>query len=162
MTINDNARKRERRIDNVFHRVRHETGQRAAALNGWQARRAGDRGRKRPVRVAQLLARRSNRARSLVLMGLFGVRQITLLRAVNGLDPAGAPWDRCGCMMATESCDVNPPSSAADLRRVRRGNVCPMVFTQSSSSGLTARGATVRDNVALGLELADVPELRTP
>ncbi|MFV8557774.1 choline ABC transporter ATP-binding protein [Sulfitobacter sp. SBS6] len=86
----------------------------------------------------------------LVLMGLSGSGKSTLLRAVNGLNPLvrGSVRVHDGDW----SCDVTA-SSAADLRRVRRECVS-MVFQQF---GLLP-WRTVRDNVALGLELADVPK----
>ncbi|WP_299783111.1 choline ABC transporter ATP-binding protein [uncultured Roseobacter sp.] len=84
----------------------------------------------------------------LVLMGLSGSGKSTLLRAVNGLNPVvrGAVRVHDGDW----SCDVTH-SSAQDLRRVRRECVS-MVFQQF---GLLP-WRTVRENVGLGLELADV------
>ncbi|WP_299671297.1 choline ABC transporter ATP-binding protein [uncultured Roseobacter sp.] len=84
----------------------------------------------------------------LVLMGLSGSGKSTLLRAVNGLNPVvrGAVRVHDGDW----SCDVTH-SSANDLRRVRRECVS-MVFQQF---GLLP-WRTVRENVGLGLELADV------
>ncbi|GFE51770.1 choline ABC transporter ATP-binding protein [Roseobacter cerasinus] len=84
----------------------------------------------------------------LVLMGLSGSGKSTLLRAVNGLNPVvrGAVRVHDGDW----SCDVTN-SSAPDLRRVRRECVS-MVFQQF---GLLP-WRSVRENVALGLELADV------
>ncbi|MEP2640271.1 choline ABC transporter ATP-binding protein [Roseobacter sp.] len=86
----------------------------------------------------------------LVLMGLSGSGKSTLLRAVNGLNPVvrGAVRVHDG----TWSCDVTHGSAAA-VRRVRRECVS-MVFQQF---GLLP-WRTVRENVALGLELADVPK----
>lgn len=84
----------------------------------------------------------------LVLMGLSGSGKSTLLRAVNGLNPVAR-----GAVRVHDgdwSCDVTN-SSAPDLRRVRRECVS-MVFQQF---GLLP-WRTVRENVALGLELADV------
>jgi glycine betaine/proline transport system ATP-binding protein len=86
----------------------------------------------------------------LVLMGLSGSGKSTLLRAVNGLNPMAR-----GTVRVNDggwSCDVGA-SSAAELRRVRRECVS-MVFQQF---GLLP-WRSVRDNVALGLELADVPK----
>lgn len=86
----------------------------------------------------------------LVLMGLSGSGKSTLLRAVNGLNPVVR-----GAVRVFDddwSCDVTH-SSANDLRRVRRECVS-MVFQQF---GLLP-WRTVRENVALGLELADVPK----
>lgn len=85
----------------------------------------------------------------LVLMGLSGSGKSTLLRAVNGLNPVvrGAVRVHDGDW----SCDVTH-SSAQDLRRVRRECVS-MVFQQF---GLLP-WRTVRENVGLGLELADMP-----
>tara|TARA_R110002049_G_scaffold10127_3_gene50374 strand:- start:76855 stop:77892 length:1038 start_codon:yes stop_codon:yes gene_type:complete len=85
----------------------------------------------------------------LVLMGLSGSGKSTLLRAVNGLNPMvrGTVHVNDGSW----SCDVHS-SSASELRRVRRECVS-MVFQQF---GLLP-WRSVRDNVALGLELADVP-----
>lgn len=85
----------------------------------------------------------------LVLMGLSGSGKSTLLRAVNGLNPVvrGAVRVHDGDW----SCDVTH-SAAQDLRRVRRECVS-MVFQQF---GLLP-WRTVRENVGLGLELADVP-----
>ena len=84
----------------------------------------------------------------LVLMGLSGSGKSTLLRAVNGLNPVvrGAVRVHDGDW----SCDVTH-SAPTDLRRVRRECVS-MVFQQF---GLLP-WRTVRENVALGLELADV------
>ncbi len=82
----------------------------------------------------------------LVLMGLSGSGKSTLLRAVNGLNPVcrGSVIVNDG----TWSCD--PVScSPEELRRVRRECVA-MVFQQF---GLLP-WRDVRDNVALGLELA--------
>jgi glycine betaine/proline transport system ATP-binding protein len=86
----------------------------------------------------------------LVLMGLSGSGKSTLLRAVNGLNPVvrGSVRVHDGAW----SCDVTQ-SSATDLRRVRRECVS-MVFQQF---GLLP-WRSVRDNVALGLELADIPK----
>lgn len=86
----------------------------------------------------------------LVLMGLSGSGKSTLLRAVNGLNPVvrGAVRVHDGDW----SCDVTH-TSAQDLRRVRRECVS-MVFQQF---GLLP-WRTVRENVALGLELADMPK----
>ncbi|WP_298969725.1 choline ABC transporter ATP-binding protein [uncultured Roseobacter sp.] len=86
----------------------------------------------------------------LVLMGLSGSGKSTLLRAVNGLNPVVRGAVRV--FDADWSCDVTH-SSANDLRRVRRECVS-MVFQQF---GLLP-WRTVRENVALGLELADVPK----
>lgn len=86
----------------------------------------------------------------LVLMGLSGSGKSTLLRAVNGLNPMARGTVRVND--GTWTCDI-AGSSAADLRRVRRSCVS-MVFQQF---GLLP-WRTVRDNVALGLELADVPK----
>jgi len=86
----------------------------------------------------------------LVLMGLSGSGKSTLLRAVNGLNPVVRGTVRIH--VGDWSCDV-ANSSAADLRKVRRECVS-MVFQQF---GLLP-WRTVRENVALGLELADVPK----
>ncbi|MDW3222110.1 MAG: choline ABC transporter ATP-binding protein [Paracoccaceae bacterium] len=86
----------------------------------------------------------------LVLMGLSGSGKSTLLRAVNGLNPVVRGAVRV--FDGDWSCDVTH-SSANDLRRVRRECVS-MVFQQF---GLLP-WRTVRENVALGLELADVPK----
>ena len=86
----------------------------------------------------------------LVLMGLSGSGKSTLLRAVNGLNPMVRGTVRVND--GDWSCDVGA-SSATDLRRVRRECVS-MVFQQF---GLLP-WRTVRNNVALGLELADVPK----
>ncbi len=86
----------------------------------------------------------------LVLMGLSGSGKSTLLRAVNGLNPMAR-----GTVVVNDgswTCDV-AASSPADLRRVRRECVS-MVFQQF---GLLP-WRSVRDNVALGLELSDVPK----
>lgn len=85
----------------------------------------------------------------LVLMGLSGSGKSTLLRAVNGLNPVarGHVQVNDGAWTANvQGC------SASDLRRVRRECVS-MVFQQF---GLLP-WRTVRENVALALELADVP-----
>ena len=86
----------------------------------------------------------------LVLMGLSGSGKSTLLRAVNGLNPVVRGSVRV--FDGDWSCDV-VKSDANDLRRVRRECVS-MVFQQF---GLLP-WRTVRDNVALGLELADIPK----
>ncbi len=86
----------------------------------------------------------------LVLMGLSGSGKSTLLRAVNGLNPMARGTVRVND--GNWTCDI-AASSAIDLRRVRRECVS-MVFQQF---GLLP-WRTVRDNVALGLELADVPK----
>ncbi|MGB3406714.1 MAG: choline ABC transporter ATP-binding protein [Jannaschia sp.] len=84
----------------------------------------------------------------LVLMGLSGSGKSTLLRAVNGLNPIarGSVTIRDGDW----SCTL-PGCSADDLRRLRRASVS-MVFQQF---GLLP-WRSVRDNVGLGLELADI------
>ncbi|QFT59544.1 Glycine betaine transport ATP-binding protein OpuAA [Sulfitobacter sp. THAF37] len=85
----------------------------------------------------------------LVLMGLSGSGKSTLLRAVNGLNPVvrGSVTVNDGKWSANvQGC------SAQDLRRVRRECVS-MVFQQF---GLLP-WRSVRENVALALELADVP-----
>jgi glycine betaine/proline transport system ATP-binding protein len=85
----------------------------------------------------------------LVLMGLSGSGKSTLLRAVNGLNPVarGHVQVNDGKWSASvQGC------SASDLRRVRRECVS-MVFQQF---GLLP-WRSVRENVALALELADVP-----
>ncbi len=84
-----------------------------------------------------------------VLMGLSGSGKSTLLRAVNGLNPVvrGHVTVNDGTWSANvQEC------SARDLRRVRRECVS-MVFQQF---GLLP-WRNVRDNVALALELSDVP-----
>lgn len=86
----------------------------------------------------------------LVLMGLSGSGKSTLLRAVNGLNPVvrGHVTVKDGDWSANvQEC------SAGDLRKVRRECVS-MVFQQF---GLLP-WRTVRDNVALALELSDVPK----
>ena len=86
----------------------------------------------------------------LVLMGLSGSGKSTLLRAVNGLNPVvrGHVTVNDGDWSANvQGC------SASDLRRVRRECVS-MVFQQF---GLLP-WRSVRDNVALALELAAVPK----
>ncbi len=86
----------------------------------------------------------------LVLMGLSGSGKSTLLRAVNGLNPVvrGHVTVNDGAWSANvQEC------SATDLRQVRRECVS-MVFQQF---GLLP-WRTVRDNVALALELSDVPK----
>ncbi|MFC6637761.1 choline ABC transporter ATP-binding protein [Sulfitobacter sp. JBTF-M27] len=86
----------------------------------------------------------------LVLMGLSGSGKSTLLRAVNGLNPVAR-----GHVVVNDgkwSANVQECSDN-DLRRVRRECVS-MVFQQF---GLLP-WRTVRDNVALALELADVPK----
>ena len=85
----------------------------------------------------------------LVLMGLSGSGKSTLLRAVNGLNPVvrGSVTVKDGTWSANvQGC------RAQDLRRVRRECVS-MVFQQF---GLLP-WRTVRENVGLALELADVP-----
>jgi glycine betaine/proline transport system ATP-binding protein len=86
----------------------------------------------------------------LVLMGLSGSGKSTLLRAVKGLNPVvrGHVDVNDGAWTANvQQC------SASDLRRVRRECVS-MVFQQF---GLLA-WRSVRDNVALALELSYVPK----
>ncbi len=86
----------------------------------------------------------------LVLMGLSGSGKSTLLRAVNGLNPVvrGHVDVHSGNWSANvQGC------SPGDLRRVRRECVS-MVFQQF---GLLP-WRTVRDNVALALELSNVPK----
>ncbi|MCX7560149.1 choline ABC transporter ATP-binding protein [Sulfitobacter sp. F26204] len=86
----------------------------------------------------------------LVLMGLSGSGKSTLLRAVNGLNPVvrGHVEVNDGNWSANvQEC------SAGDLRKVRRECVS-MVFQQF---GLLP-WRTVRDNVALALELSAVPK----
>ncbi|SLN35431.1 choline ABC transporter ATP-binding protein [Roseisalinus antarcticus] len=82
----------------------------------------------------------------LVLMGLSGSGKSTLLRAVNGLNPIarGSVTVHDGEWSATM-----PQCSAAELQRLRRECVS-MVFQQF---GLLP-WRSVRENVALGLELA--------
>jgi glycine betaine/proline transport system ATP-binding protein len=85
----------------------------------------------------------------LVLMGLSGSGKSTLLRAVNGLNPVCR--GRVIIHDGDWSCDVvsAPP---ADLLRVRRECVA-MVF---QAFGLLP-WRSVRENVGLGLELAQMP-----
>ena len=85
-----------------------------------------------------------------VLMGLSGSGKSTLLRAVNGLNPVvrGQVRLRCGDEMVNVT-----HADAKSLRDLRLRHVA-MVFQQF---GLLP-WRTVRDNVALGLELADVPK----
>ena len=84
-----------------------------------------------------------------VLMGLSGSGKSTLLRAVNGLNPVA----RGSVTVNDGSWSANVQQcSAKDLRRVRRECVS-MVFQQF---GLLP-WRTVRENVALALELAGVP-----
>ncbi|WP_299880409.1 choline ABC transporter ATP-binding protein [uncultured Sulfitobacter sp.] len=86
----------------------------------------------------------------LVLMGLSGSGKSTLLRAVNGLNPVvrGAVTVNDGSWSAT-----TPGCSAASLRQIRRECVS-MVFQQF---GLLP-WRTVRDNVAMALEFANIPK----
>jgi len=86
----------------------------------------------------------------LVLMGLSGSGKSTLLRAVNGLNPVtrGSVTVRDGDW----SCTL-PQDGEKELKRLRRECVA-MVFQQF---GLLP-WRNVRDNVALGLELAGVPK----
>jgi glycine betaine/proline transport system ATP-binding protein len=85
----------------------------------------------------------------LVLMGLSGSGKSTLLRAVNGLNPVV----RGHVTVQTGDWSANVQEcSPQTLRRVRRECVS-MVFQQF---GLLP-WRTVRDNVALGLELAELP-----
>ena len=84
----------------------------------------------------------------LVLMGLSGSGKSTLLRAVNGLNKVVR-----GKVQINDgdwSCDV-ANANTADLRRVRRECVS-MVFQQFA----LLPWRTVRENVALGLELSQV------
>ena len=81
----------------------------------------------------------------LTLMGLSGSGKSTLLRAVNGLNPI----TRGSLKVFDEDWSVNPGNcSRQDLLRLRRKTVA-MVFQQF---GLLP-WRSVRDNVALGLEL---------
>ena len=86
----------------------------------------------------------------LVLMGLSGSGKSTLLRAVNGLNPvvSGEVRIHDGDRMASVS-----QASPKELRRLRQTRVA-MVFQQF---GLLP-WRSVRENVGLGLELADVPK----
>lgn len=86
----------------------------------------------------------------LVLMGLSGSGKSTLLRAVNGLNPVvrGSVTIDDGDWTCTL-----PGCSPAELRQVRRECVS-MVFQQF---GLLP-WRSVRDNVGLGLELAEIPK----
>lgn len=85
----------------------------------------------------------------LVLMGLSGSGKSTLLRAVNGLNPVARGTVRIND--GTWSCDI-ATASPPDLQRVRRECVS-MVFQQFA----LLPWRSVRENVALGLELAQVP-----
>jgi glycine betaine/proline transport system ATP-binding protein len=80
-----------------------------------------------------------------VLMGLSGSGKSTLLRTVNGLVPATRG------RVEVDGGNVTG-ASAAELRALRRGRVA-MVFQQF---GLLP-WRSVRENVALGLEIAGVP-----
>jgi len=86
----------------------------------------------------------------LVLMGLSGSGKSTLLRAVNGLNPVvrGTVEVNDGTQMV----DVTN-ATPATLRRIRMRHVA-MVFQQF---GLLP-WRTVRQNVGLGLELAEMPK----
>jgi glycine betaine/proline transport system ATP-binding protein len=86
----------------------------------------------------------------LVLMGLSGSGKSTLLRAVNGLNPVVR--GHVTVNVGDWSANVQEGTSA-ELRRVRRECVS-MVFQQF---GLLP-WRTVRDNVALALELSGVPK----
>ena len=85
----------------------------------------------------------------LVLMGLSGSGKSTLLRAVNGLNAVCRGevriWDGNGMASVTHA-------SSAELRRIRRERIA-MVFQQF---GLLP-WRSVRENVGLGLELANIP-----
>lgn len=85
----------------------------------------------------------------LVLMGLSGSGKSTLLRAVNGLNAVCRGevriWDGNGMVSVTNA-------SSTELRRIRRERIA-MVFQQF---GLLP-WRSVRENVGLGLELANVP-----
>ncbi|MEL6586872.1 MAG: choline ABC transporter ATP-binding protein [Pseudomonadota bacterium] len=85
----------------------------------------------------------------LVLMGLSGSGKSTLLRAVNGLNPVvrGAVHVRDGAELSNVT-----DADAATLKRLRRSQIA-MVFQQF---GLLP-WRSVRENVALGLELAGTP-----
>ncbi len=88
----------------------------------------------------------------LVLMGLSGSGKSTLLRAVNGLNPVARGEVRINDgdrMISVTHADT------ATLRQLRLSRVA-MVFQQF---GLLP-WRTVRDNVALGLELGGVPRTR--
>jgi glycine betaine/proline transport system ATP-binding protein len=86
----------------------------------------------------------------MVLMGLSGSGKSTLLRAVNGLNPVA----RGTVTVAGADGPVEVGrASAAQLRALRRGRIA-MVFQQF---GLLP-WRSVRDNVALGLELSGLPE----
>jgi len=84
-----------------------------------------------------------------VLMGLSGSGKSTLLRAVNGLNPVSR--GRVELFDGERTADVTA-ADAATLRRLRRERVA-MVFQQFA----LLPWRNVRDNVALGLELAGVP-----
>ena len=82
----------------------------------------------------------------LVLMGLSGSGKSTLLRAVNGLNPI----TRGDVMVSAGGAMVSVPGADAKTLRSLRQNTVAMVFQQF---GLLP-WRSVRDNVALGLELA--------
>ncbi|AXI47162.1 choline ABC transporter ATP-binding protein [Sulfitobacter sp. SK012] len=86
----------------------------------------------------------------LVLMGLSGSGKSTLLRAVNGLNPVAR-----GCVRVNDGDQMIDVTNARPkmLRHIRQTRVS-MVFQQF---GLLP-WRTVRENVALGLELAEVPK----
>ncbi len=86
----------------------------------------------------------------LVLMGLSGSGKSTLLRAVNGLNPVVRGHVE---VSDGEWSARTPGCSAADLRQIRRECVS-MVFQQF---GLLP-WRTVRDNVAMALEFANIPK----
>jgi len=86
----------------------------------------------------------------LVLMGLSGSGKSTLLRAVNGLNPVVR--GKVEIFDGQQMVDVTS-ADAPTLRRLRQHHVA-MVFQQF---GLLP-WRSVRENVGLGLELADIPK----
>jgi len=84
-----------------------------------------------------------------VLMGLSGSGKSTLMRAVNGLNSVA----RGRVLVATENGDIDVAScSEAELRKIRRDH-CSMVFQQFA----LLPWRTVRENVAFGLEIRNMP-----
>jgi len=85
----------------------------------------------------------------LVLMGLSGSGQSTVLRAVNGLNPV----IRGECLVRQNGAWVNPETCPPAALRALRGQHVSMVFQQFA----LLPWRTVAENVGLGLELAGMP-----
>ncbi len=84
-----------------------------------------------------------------VLMGLSGSGKSTLMRSVNGLNPVA----RGRVLVGTKTGDIDITTcNAKTLRKIRRDH-CSMVFQQFA----LLPWRTVRENIALGLEIRGTP-----